>query len=119
MTPAPRPPTSSPGWLRPLLVIGRRVVGTILLIIGILGWLLPILPGWPFVIPAIVLLGRRDPLLRRMHLMLRVGLRLLRRARHPRIRQFGLRLLDAYQRARATVVPAIDATERALERFLV
>jgi hypothetical protein len=118
MIPAPRPPTP-PGWLRPLLVIGRRVVGTILLIIGILGWLLPILPGWPFVIPAIVLLGRRDPLLRRMHLVLRLGLRSLRRTRHPRIRRLGLRLLDAYQRARATVVPAIDATERALERFLV
>jgi len=116
---APRPAVPTAGWWRPLLVLGRRIVGTILLIIGILGWLLPILPGWPFVIPAIVLLGRRDPLLRRMHLVLRHGLRLLRRARQPRVRRLGLRLLDAYRRARATVVPAIDATERALARFLV
>ena len=38
-------------WLR----IGG---GFVMLLVGILGWLLPVVPGWPFVIPGLILLGR-------------------------------------------------------------
>jgi uncharacterized membrane protein YbaN (DUF454 family) len=71
------------------LAILRRALGLILLAIGILGILLPILPGWPFIIPAVVLLGRRDRVLRLAHLLVRGSLRRMRRARHPMLRQAG------------------------------
>jgi len=38
-------------WLR----IGA---GMVMLLIGLVGWALPILPGWLFVIPGLMLLGR-------------------------------------------------------------
>jgi hypothetical protein len=99
------------------VTIIRRVVGIIFLIIGILGLLLPILPGWPFIIPAVVLLGRRDRVLRLTHLVVRHALRALRRARSPMLRSIGMRLSLEYVRTRRVVVPAIDATERAFARM--
>ena len=36
----------------------RIAGGIILLVLGLLGWVLPILPGWAFVIPGLMLLGR-------------------------------------------------------------
>jgi hypothetical protein len=103
---------------RAVIAILRRVIGIILLIIGVLGLLLPILPGWPFIIPAVVLLGRRDRILRRLHLIVRVVLRWLRQTRNPVVRALGLRLCVEYVRARRTIVPAIDATERVFARML-
>lgn len=99
-----------------VLAIGRRVVGLSLLAIGILGVLLPILPGWPFIIPAVVLLGRRDRVVRHTHLIVRHALRMLRRAKSPTVRAIGVRLSAEYVRTRRMVVPAIDATERAFAR---
>ncbi|MBI3894821.1 MAG: PGPGW domain-containing protein [Acidobacteria bacterium] len=38
---------------------GLRVVGGMtMLIVGLAGWVLPIIPGWLFVIPGLMLLGR-------------------------------------------------------------
>jgi hypothetical protein len=105
-----------PRLLRPLIAIVRRVVGLILLAIGILGILLPVLPGWPFIIPAVVLLGRRDRVVRYTHLIVRYALRTLRRARHPLVRKLGMRLSLEYVKTRRMIVPAIDATERAFAR---
>jgi hypothetical protein len=98
------------------LALLRRLVGLIFLAIGILGLLLPILPGWPFIIPAIVLLGRRDRTLRLTHLLVRRTLRALRRSRNPVLQRVGRRLSLEYVRTRRIVVPAINATERAFAR---
>ena len=38
-------------WLR----IG---IGFGLMLVGLLGWILPIVPGWAFMIPGLMLLGR-------------------------------------------------------------
>ena len=51
----------------PLLLLVRRIIGAICVVIGIIGLLMPILPGWPFLIPGIALLGPRDPILRTLH----------------------------------------------------
>jgi hypothetical protein len=100
-----------------IVTILRRLIGIIFLIIGILGLLLPILPGWPFIIPAVVLLGRRDRVLRHTHLVVRHALRALRRSNSPTLRSIGMRLSLEYVRTRRVVVPAIDATERAFARM--
>lgn len=34
------------------------VGGSLLLAVGTIGWLLPILPGWIFIIPGLMLLGQ-------------------------------------------------------------
>jgi hypothetical protein len=102
--------------LRVVIAVVRRAVGLVLLAIGILGILLPILPGWPFIIPAVVLLGRRDRVLRMTHLIVRHALRRLRWAKHPTVRKVGVRLSAEYVKTRRMVVPAIDATERAFAR---
>ena len=36
----------------------RIVAGMSMLVVGLAGWLLPIVPGWLFVIPGLMLLGR-------------------------------------------------------------
>ena len=40
-----------------MLRLARIIGGSALLAVGIVGWLLPIIPGWPFVIPGLILLG--------------------------------------------------------------
>ncbi|GAB4207220.1 MAG: hypothetical protein OHK0022_35190 [Roseiflexaceae bacterium] len=95
-----------------LLSITRRILGLCCLVIGILGCILPILPGWPFLIPAILLLGRRDPWLRHTHLALRRSLRRLRRADHPLMRKIGGRLSLEYLRSKRALLPRIMAMER-------
>lgn len=100
------------------LAILRRVTGIVLLVIGILGLLLPVLPGWPLVIPGVVLLGRRDRLVRLSHLVVRLVLRRLRQSRIRHIRVLGVRLSIEYVRTRRALLPAIAATERAFARAL-
>lgn len=92
----------------------RRILGVCCLILGVLGCVLPIIPGWPFLIPAIVLLGRRDPWLRRCHLLLRRTLRRMRRAEHPLLGGLGRRLSSEYVRSKRSLAPRIIAIERAL-----
>jgi uncharacterized membrane protein YbaN (DUF454 family) len=92
----------------------RRPIGLICLIIGILGLILPILPGWPFIIPAIVLLGRKDRTLRLLHLLLRNGLRALQRSRVTWMRQLGMRLRMEYIRGRSMILPAIIKAEQSM-----
>jgi hypothetical protein len=98
----------------PIVMLIRRGIGIICLIIGVLGLLLPILPGWPFLVPAIVLLGRRDRTLRYTHLWVRMALRFMRRHKTPSMRQTGLRLSREYVNFKRLIVPKIDAAERAM-----
>ncbi|MFO0931422.1 MAG: DUF454 family protein [Planctomycetota bacterium] len=51
-------------WPLPLRVVAG-VVGTLLLMVGVLGVVLPVLPGVPFLLVAAFLLGRSSPDLRR------------------------------------------------------
>lgn len=100
------------------LKVARRITGVLLLLIGILGLLLPVLPGWSLIIPGVALLGRRDRLVRLSHLAVRYALRWMRRSRQQRIRALGWRLTTEYGRTRRMVLPAIVATERAVARAL-
>ncbi|MBC8163480.1 MAG: hypothetical protein H7Z42_19905 [Roseiflexaceae bacterium] len=97
----------------------HRPIGLICLVIGVLGWILPILPGWPFIIPAVALLGRRDPLIRHPHILLRRTLRRMRGARHAHVRALGLRASTEYMRVRRVVAPLIAETERRLRPTLL
>src|SRR5919205_551340 len=90
----------------------RRIVGIFLLFLSILGAILPIIPAWPFIVPAILLLGRRDRLLRYTHLLLRQALRRLRRARTPLLRHIGVRGSREYVRTKRLLTPMILAAER-------
>ncbi len=62
----------------------RRAVGWSSLLIGVLGLLLPVLPGVPFLVAGVVLVGRRQRLVRRIALGIKLQLRRW-------IRQSGLR----------------------------
>jgi uncharacterized membrane protein YbaN (DUF454 family) len=44
----------------------RLLAGIGLCILGIIGWLLPIMPGWAFMIPGLIILSEFFPPLRRM-----------------------------------------------------
>lgn len=94
------------------LHLARRVLGFAFLGIGILGALLPIIPGWPGIFIAIVLLGRRDRVLRLLHLLGRRSLRRLRAARGPRLRRFGRWLSGEYVAMRRNITPRIIKAER-------
>jgi hypothetical protein len=101
----------------PLLNILRRIIGAICVVIGILGILLPVLPGWPFLIPGIALLGSRDPLLRSLHLLILRFLKFIKSRKTPWIAQNGNRLYELYKKTRDTVAPLILKSEVALERW--
>jgi len=49
-----------------LRTVGRIALGVFLVIIGIIGWLLPIVPGWPALIPGLVILSDYIPPLKRV-----------------------------------------------------
>lgn len=49
--------------------------GSLLVALGLLGWLIPIVPGWPLLIPGIAMLSRPFPLVRRYLHKLRVAIR--------------------------------------------
>ena len=44
----------------------RIATGIVLVIIGLIGWLLPIVPGWPLLIPGLLILSDYIPPLRRV-----------------------------------------------------
>jgi hypothetical protein len=90
----------------------RRILGLVFLLIAILGFILPIIPGWPFIVPAVLLLGRRDWMLRWLNVLVRSCLRRLRHSQKPWIQQIGQRLSIEYTRGRRALVPAIDKAER-------
>jgi uncharacterized membrane protein YbaN (DUF454 family) len=94
-----------------IVLLGRRILGIICIIIWIIGAILPIIPGWPALILAIVLLGRRDPMLRWMHLVARRSLRWLRLHPNRPIRRTGRWLSTQYVSARRAISPAIAAAE--------
>ncbi|WP_298816983.1 hypothetical protein [Chloroflexus sp.] len=93
----------------------RRALGIAFLVIGVLGSLFPIVPGWPGYLVAIVLLGRRDRFLRRLHLLARFALRWLRKAPMPHLRGIGHWLSGQYLELRRAVVPRLIAFERHLD----
>jgi hypothetical protein len=90
----------------------RRALGFLFLGIGIAGAILPIIPGWPGFFVAIVLLGRRDPVLRKLHLLGRRTLRTLRRSRWQQLRRFGHWLSAQYVSMRRSITPRIIQAER-------
>lgn len=90
----------------------RRLLGLVCLILAFIGFVLPIIPGWPFIVPAVILLGRRDPLLRWMNLTVRRALRWLRRSERPLLHMIGMRLSLEYARGRRSMMPKVIELER-------
>src|SRR5262245_27445033 len=79
------------------LAFARRSLGLFCLVLGVAGVLLPILPGWPFLVVCGRLLGPRDPLLRRMLASGHRGLRRLRRAERPLLRRLARHLTPPWR----------------------
>jgi len=44
----------------------RISLGVFLVIIGLIGWILPVIPGWPALIPGLVILGEYFPPIQRL-----------------------------------------------------
>jgi hypothetical protein len=95
------------------LGMARRALGFFCLGIGVLGAILPIIPGWPAFILAVLLLGRRDRTLRQLHLVARRALRWLRGHPVAPLRSGGYWLSDQYLGMRRLITPRLIAAERA------
>lgn len=104
----PSPTTSGP------LRLARRALGFLFLIIGLLGAAFPVIPGWPALLVAVLLLGRRDRTLRLLHLAARRALRWARAARAPQLRRLGHWVSTQYLGLRRSLTPRLIAAERAL-----
>lgn len=102
----------------PMLMLIRRIIGAFCLVLGIIGLLMPVLPGWPFLIPGIALLGSRDPWLRFIHLGIIRLLKFVKNRKTPWIHRSGERLFDAYKQTRTVVEPLIIRSERTIERWV-
>lgn len=98
-----------------LIGLARRVLGFLCLGVWALGAVLPIIPGWPALIFAVVLLGRRDRTLRHMHLIGRRALRWMRTHPVPHVSGTGRWLSGQYVSARRTLTPAIIRAERTFQ----
>jgi hypothetical protein len=81
----------------------RRIVGWIVLSLGVLGLAVPVLPGLLLLGLGMLILGPRDPALRRATVQIRLALRHWSRARHPRLRQIGRWVRQRHRAARATL----------------
>ncbi|MEI8306035.1 MAG: hypothetical protein WCF99_03105 [Chloroflexales bacterium] len=90
----------------------RRTLGFLALGVGIAGILLPIIPGWPGFVVAIVLLGRRDPALRHLHVFGRRTLRAMRRSRVRQMRRLGHWLSAHYVGMRRSITPHLIQAEK-------
>lgn len=91
----------------PIVRVFQRIIGTIVLCIGIVGLFIPFVPIWMLVIPGIALLGRNDPMIRTLH---RTGLRLIRSLKGhktPWIRRIGRMIYDAYRRMQDMMRPML------------
>lgn len=87
----------------PIVRVLQRIIGTIVLCIGLVGLFIPFVPIWMLIIPGIALLGRNDPLIRTLHL---TGLRLIKSIKGhkiPWIRRIGCMTYAAYRRMRSMV----------------
>jgi uncharacterized membrane protein YbaN (DUF454 family) len=49
-----------------LRAVTRIATGIVLVVLGLIGWLLPIVPGWPLLIPGLLILSDYIPPLRRL-----------------------------------------------------
>ncbi|HEU5098965.1 MAG TPA: hypothetical protein VFU22_08100 [Roseiflexaceae bacterium] len=72
--------------------MARRSLALLCVALGVSGCILPIIPGLPFFVVAARLLGPRDRQLRHAIVAGRMGLRRLRSARQPLLRQAGHQL---------------------------
>jgi len=64
MSPEPAEPITTPqtGWR----AIIRIITGIALLLVGVVGLILPIMPGWVFIIPGLMILADYFPPARRL-----------------------------------------------------
>ena len=77
----------------------RRILGWAAVVAGLVMLVVPG-PGLLMLVLGIILLGRRDPVLRRWAVLLRLNLRRLSRAERRTIRCVGIWLRGQHQRAR-------------------
>ncbi len=87
-------------WSLVFLVLLRHIGGWSLIVLGLLGLILPVLPGIVLLVLGIIVLGPRDPTLRRIAFSIRLTLRRCSRARRPFLRQLGWKLRHAYNTTR-------------------
>jgi hypothetical protein len=67
----------------------RRIAGWSLIALGILGCVLPVLPGLVLIALGILVIGPHDPLLRRLATLVRIALRRWSRVKQPHLRRLG------------------------------
>jgi hypothetical protein len=84
----------------PIVRVFQRIIGTIVLCIGLVGLFIPFVPIWMLIIPGIALLGRNDPLIRSLHLTALRLIKSVKQHKSPWIRTIGRMTYDAYRRMR-------------------
>jgi hypothetical protein len=86
--------------LVPTLRMLRRGLGWLLFGLGLLGLVFPILPGFLLLALSMILLGPKDPFLRRIAVSTRLALRHWSQMKHPHLRRIGQSLRNLYSGAR-------------------
>lgn len=82
--------------------LARRIAGWLVVVAGLAMLVLPG-PGLLALVLAIMLLGRRDPTLRRLAVLLRLTLRRLSRAEHAAVRRVGRWLRQQHAHSRTFI----------------
>jgi hypothetical protein len=83
-------------WNLIMLALLRHIGGWSLILVGLLGFVLPVLPGILLLVLGIVVLGPHDPTLRRIALYIRLGLRRWSQLKQPLLRRIGWKMRHAY-----------------------
>ena len=84
-------------------VVARPILGWICIVLGLLGVVLPIFPGMPFLVPGIALVGRRNRLIRWISVACKRTLRRLASLQTPLLKplaRWALRTQHEFSRRR-------------------
>jgi len=73
----------------PVLRLIRLIAGLLLLFIGLIGLALPVMPQWPFILPALALLAPESRYARKLIVWLRTRFRLRRFKKRARVASSG------------------------------
>lgn len=96
----------------PLPSLPRRIIGWTCIVLGLIGLLMPVLPGIALLMVGIVLLGPHEPKLRRTAFTIRWALRRWSRVSHPRLRHWGWTIRKRHRSVRLLVRSQVGRFQR-------
>ena len=102
----------------PVIRVFKRIIGSMLFGIGLVGLFIPFVPIWMLLIPGIALLGHNNPIVRSLHL---TALRLIKSGKQhksPWVRKLGDMTYAIYRQMRQVAAAILERWRRSIPKRL-